>query len=76
MNHVHHRMQVRDSVTFTCPFCDSGTITAGIDDDDCGVVLHTMPYCHSFIVKEPDVFLKEARGMMRARTLKANKKKS
>jgi hypothetical protein len=65
MNHVNRRTGVRDSVSFSCPFCTCATVTAGIDDDDCGVVLHTIPYCKEYRANEPEVFLRNARREMR-----------
>lgn len=71
MNHVNRRTGVRDSVTFSCPFCKCGTVTAGIDDDDCAVVIHTMPFCSKYIEdKEPALFLRDARLALKNRDRK------
>jgi hypothetical protein len=72
MNHVNRRTGVRDSVTFSCPFCTCATVTAGTDDDDCAVVLHSEPKCQRYRSTDPVVFLRDARREMRKNDRKAS----
>ncbi len=59
---VHPRLGVRDSSSFSCPFCVCSTVTTGTDDDDVAVVLHSMPQCSRFKLLSHKDFIRDAKA--------------